>query len=417
MKWIVPLVMLLAVGDIMAESLPEPWKNWQYFRPLRLEDATEARLVQVTLPMEVFGHAQKTLADLRVIDQDGKETPYILSVRKTQIRRNWLDGRLTDVGFVPGEYTHVIVDTGSTETLHNRIQIDVEQRSFFAWVQVAVSEDRDNWRIVRERAPIYRFAAEQASSSTIAYPETRARWVRLHLLNEEELQIQRCRVAQEVVEEATFVDWPLTLSRRADTDSDRSDWEVDSGVERLPVSAVRFEAEPSEFHRPVRVSASRDGHEWEEVGQGDIFRIHSTEAGRNEAERFRSSLRVEFPEGRGRYWRVTILNRDDRPVEGLRPTLQANPYRVIFRQEPKKTYRLLYGNSRVRASKYDLRHLTSRTEIEGAPAVRPGEESLNDGYVSPEPWSERHPIVLWAALLAAVVVLGWVALRSLRREI
>jgi len=38
----------------------------------------------------------------------------------------------------------------------------------------------------------------------------------------------------------------------------------------------------------------------------------------------------------------------------------------------------------------------------------------NVGYLSPEPWSERHPALLWLALAVAVAVLGLLALRALR---
>jgi hypothetical protein len=45
------------------------------------------------------------------------------------------------------------------------------------------------------------------------------------------------------------------------------------------------------------------------------------------------------------------------------------------------------------------------------------EEVLNSQYQKlpdPRPWSERHPAAMWAAMVAAILVLGAVALRSLR---
>jgi hypothetical protein len=46
-----------------------------------------------------------------------------------------------------------------------------------------------------------------------------------------------------------------------------------------------------------------------------------------------------------------------------------------------------------------------------------GPEVSNPAYTGrpdDRPWSERHPIVLWIAIIAAVVVLGGLALRSMR---
>jgi hypothetical protein len=44
-------------------------------------------------------------------------------------------------------------------------------------------------------------------------------------------------------------------------------------------------------------------------------------------------------------------------------------------------------------------------------------EEANAGYTGrpdERPWSERHPAVLWAAILAAVAILGGIALRSIK---
>jgi hypothetical protein len=127
-------------------------------------------------------------------------------------------------------------------------------------------------------------------------------------------------------------------------------------------------------------------------------------------------MRVEFDENRGRFWRTTVVNRNDAPVAGLRPTLQTNPYHVVFRQEPGQNYRLLYGHSRAEAAQYDLQRIITKTELERAVAGHISEEKVNSSYVSPEPWTEQNPSVLWGALLVALFVLGYLALRSLRQS-
>jgi hypothetical protein len=414
-------MLVSGVGSLgFAHALPEAWNHWKYSRPLDLEPTSEARLVHVTLPMEVFGRTQKTQADLRIVDHEGEEIPYIRLVLKTQKRRNWLTGHITELSFVPGQHTYLIVDTGTRDEQHNRLEVEVEQSDFFSWVEVAVSDDRETWRIVRERAPLYDFPVERVRTSTIAYPNTRARWIRLLILNgKEQFKVERCRVAQEIVERGKYVDWPLILTESSIAsggENGQSVWQVDSGVQGVPVSAIRFEAEQPEFHRPVRVSASDDGEKWIDVAQGDVFRYHSDEPSSAETERLRTSMRVEFDENRGRYWRTTIVNRNDAPVEGLRPTLQANPYQLVFRQEPGQSYRLLYGHGRAEAAQYDLQRTISRSEFGQAVAGQIGEEEVNTSYVSPEPWTEQHPGILWGALFVALLVLGFLAVRSLRHS-
>jgi len=49
--------------------------------------------------------------------------------------------------------------------------------------------------------------------------------------------------------------------------------------------------------------------------------------------------------------------------------------------------------------------------------VQLGAEEGNAGYTGrpdDRPWSERHPAVLWTAILAAVAILGGIAVRSIK---
>ena len=87
---------------------------------------------------------------------------------------------------------------------------------------------------------------------------------------------------------------------------------------------------------------------------------------------------------------------------------------ACVRQEPGRRYRLLYGNSRVDAARYEMTRLTAPVAIDSAPVVATGTEVANPAWVSPEPWTERHPAVLWAVLIVVVLVLGGLALRAMR---
>ena len=90
------------------------------------------------------------------------------------------------------------------------------------------------------------------------------------------------------------------------------------------------------------------------------------------------------------------------------------PRRLIFRQEPGRSYRVLYGNSRIAAPQYDLSRVIRREELKAATIASIGNEEKNPRYASPEPWSERHPFILWTALGITVLVLAGLAIRSLK---
>ena len=415
MKKSLPLAVLFLcyLAPTAGAQIPEAWKNWRHYRPISLESTPNSRLVRVTLPLETYGRAQKSLADLRVIDEIGKEVPFVLHARIGKEERHWRQGEIADLGFIPGEHTQLVVDVGSDHDAHNSLEIQTGVNEFFAWVEVAASDDRESWHVLQEKAPIFRFDDTREGKTVVSYPESRSRWLRLKILEpERRFAVYGCRIAYELVEAPELVGLPVLGPERG-TDSKGSQWQVDLGVENVPASSVRFEAEQAEFHRTVRFYASTDGEEWRRVGQGNIYRYPETDVDDGEPDQ-RTALQVRFPEARARYWRVSVLNRDDAPVEKLRPTLEGTPRHVVFRQQPGAAYRLLYGNSRTAAPQYDLARITPREEIESAALGELGPEASNADYLSPEPWSERHPIVLWLALGFAVAILGLLALRSLR---
>jgi len=51
-----------------------------------------------------------------------------------------------------------------------------------------------------------------------------------------------------------------------------------------------------------------------------------------------------------------------------------------------------------------------------AVAGRLGPEETNAGWVDPRPWTETHDIFLWLVLVAAVMMIGYAAVRSLRKS-
>jgi len=389
-------------------ALSNTWVHWQAWRPINTSVTSEPALVRFELPIAVYGSAQLDLADVRIIDDSGQEVPFAIDLaQQPQPSQVWNYAALSDVGFVPGSYTQAVADVGAGRVLHNTLRLDIaeSESDFFEWVAIDASDDRETWRIVRERVPIYRFRSDGLEGrQTVTFPETSSRWLRVRILDgKQRFPIDGVTVSREV--EARVEREPLaaTVTLNPHSPERKSWWDADLGVAAVPVTSVAFEATQPAFHRPITVSVSDDGATWTEVAQGDIYRESGSE-----------EVSVDVPEGRGRYWRVTVFNRNDAPIEGLRVRLLTTPRYVAFRQMPGHSYYMLYGNSRVTAPDYDFVLLTSRDQRDAAPVVHAGPQSDNTAYQSPEPWTERNAWVLWVALLAAVVIVGALAIRSMR---
>jgi hypothetical protein len=401
------LVASLALIVAPPTALANGWVHWQAWRPIDVGASEQPRLVRFALPLAVYGSAQLDLADLRVIDDSGQEVPFVIDSARPRPAQVWSYATLSDIGFVPGEYTQAVADVGVRRVLHNtlRLAIPESEGDFFQWVAVDASDDRSTWRVVRERAPIFRFRADGLEGrQTLAFPDTSSRWLRVRILDSQRrFAIDGVSVSREVVATPEHQPLPGLMRLNPQSPERKSWWDEDLTFNAVPVTAVSFTATQPAFHRPVTVSVSDDGASWSEVAQGDIYRESGSE-----------QLSVDVPEGRGRYWRVTVFNRNDAPINGLRVTLLTTPQYVVFRQMPERGYFVLYGNSKATAPEYDFATLTTREQRDAAIVVTAGAESRNAAYQSPEPWTERHAWVMWVALLAAVVVIGGLAIRSMR---
>lgn len=386
------------------------WLRWQYSRPL-LMPLTASTWTQLTLPPEIYGMAQPTLADLRLIDEGGKEIPYLLYARQEQCQRAWRTAPISDIGFTPGQYSQAIIDAGSEASPHNAVEIETGEKNFFTWVEISSSEDRTAWRIVREKAPFYRFDDGKANGGEIlSYPLTHSRWLRLRFLRGEKTFLPgNARIAREARTEAEYV--PLAASFQLETSQPEQEslWRTDLGRMLPPISALRLESSQAEFHRGIRVDVSEDGKKWRNIAHGHLYRHASGEDAKQ-----RAMLEISFTETQARFWRIGILNRNDPALPELQLKLLSVPRHLAFKHTTGRNYRLLYGNPRTTPAQYELARISRKTEWQPAPLATLGREAVTTAYTSAEPWSERHPWLLWTALVTAVVVLAGMALNALR---
>jgi hypothetical protein len=404
------IVLASLAAPIVGAQEPPTWTHWQYSAPIDAGAVDTGRLVSVAVPPGVTTRAARGWADLRLIDDQGREVPYVLRTRLATTTAEWRATRLLDPSVVPGEYTQAILDAGAETRVHNSMRLDVDDsEDFLSWVEVAGSDDAKAWRILRERAPIYSLRrAGMGASTDVTYPDSTARYVRARLLDgSRPHRVRAGQLAYEVTTTAELVPAEVALAPTAGQPQ-KSVWMSGPDAPRVPVAEVRFDTAQSAFDRPVSLETSDDGAQWQHIASGEIFRV--TEHGTPHA-----ALAIRIPEASAARWRVTVYNRSDAPMADLHPALYAIRRRVVFRQEPGRQYRLLFGNPRAMAPDYEMARLTEPATLDAAPDATLGAAVANAGYSDGAPWSERHGGVLWLALAAAVLVLGSLVIRTLRK--
>ena len=402
------LVTLLTIATPMAGQMPAGWREWLYGSAIDTDTVSSPRLTSVVVSDEITSLAQPDWSDVRVIDDAGREIPYVLHARFGGKRVDLHTARVLEPSFVPGKHAQIILDAGPGGAIHNSVRLQLQAKEdLITWVEIAVSDDASEWRVLRERGSIFILRQEgRGEKLDVSYPDSPARYLRARVLEDPAryaltgaaLGFERSRPGEHVGVGLSFV-------RRTD-DPRRSVWQTPAGPPR-PVSEIRFETSRNGFVRPVTIEWSEDGKEWHRAGAGEISRL--IEGGQT-----RESLSVVFDERRAAEWRIAVFDGNDTPLADLVPAAFTTPRRVVFQQEPGRRYTLIYGHQRAPAPQYDLARLTSEAVLDGASEARLGSMITNTDYDNPAPWTEQNPFVVWVALVVAVIVLGWLAVRALK---
>jgi hypothetical protein len=194
----------------------------------------------------------------------------------------------------------------------------------------------------------------------------------------------------------------------------------------VPVERVSFALQPEfakNFSREVRITAHSSTTEDSAAAEtipGEIQRVRLPvdafgRAVDNEqmsiealvAANLRSDATID----------VAIENGDDAPLPLRTVLLQMRQRKICFDTEPGASYVLRYGDTAsVRAPVYDYARLFQASS--SAALVTMAAETPNPNFhIEPQKqtYSDRHPELLWVALLLVIGVLGTIALHNARR--
>jgi hypothetical protein len=192
--------------------------------------------------------------------------------------------------------------------------------------------------------------------------------------------------------------------------------------ERVPVERVSFALAPefkANFSRDVRISDHVQGTPSSagETLMGTIFRVHLTQGGREIRQQ-----QLSVPATLGSNMQspanveVAVENGDDPPLPISAVRLEMRQRKLCFDASGDGTLTVYYGDRALTAPQYDYARLFSPTG--SIRTAKLGAEQLNPAYKprpDSRPITERHPELLWIALLAVVCSLALVAIHSSKK--
>jgi hypothetical protein len=398
--WVMGCALLLK-----ADFQPSMWK---YRRPLPAD--TAARLIVLNADRIIYIHSQPDLADLRVVSgQD--EVPYVLEKMSGSSQREEVSRHVVDQGVTSSGALELTVDVGDGHH-HNGIRLSTPRTNFRQRVGIATSDDGRRWTRARDDGYIFDFSQDgrQVSALYVGYPLSSRRYVRVTVYgwNDPEAVTQCWVTIAENKPSVRDAMASLKADPQQDPKTQSTVYTWDLGVPGIPHDELSLDVDTPAFQRAAAVETSQDGKDWSVLGMAVLSRFAKEQ-----------SLKLDFRESQHQYLRLRIYNRDDRPLAVKAATLSVIQTRVKFKPVGGASYWLYYGNAEAHVPTYDLRDVLAREAPSPEATITAGAEERNPSYREkpppPKPWSEQHPEILYTALAVAVVGMGTVTVRFLRK--
>ncbi|WP_158943491.1 DUF3999 family protein [Granulicella sp. S190] len=205
------------------------------------------------------------------------------------------------------------------------------------------------------------------------------------------------------------------------TQRNRQSVAVFSLPQRIPVERVSFVLAPAfkaNFSRDVsitdRPTTPNQADSLSETLAGTILRVHLTQSGREIRQEqlyvpatlgsnLQSAAAVE----------VAINNGDDTPLPITAVRLEMRQRKICFDAPAAQPLTLFYGDPALTAPQYDYTRLFSASNK--FRAAKLDAEQFNPAYrdrPDARPLTDRHPHLLWIALLIVICILAIIAIRS-----
>jgi len=386
----------LAGADFNAET-------WRYRRPLNVPQ--RAPIAEFTVDAALYRDSAANLDDLRIL-RKGVETPYVVKSLTGFRQITERPAAIVNKSWVPNTGLQAVLDLkGHAE--HNRLRIATALHNFKETVLVETSDDDHSWAVVQSAGLIFDVSRDEhaAAETTVDYPVSTRRFLRLTIPGWTDPANLQAVWLSDFKETDTVRDAIATLAPSVSEDAKAQTTELtlDLGFPGQPFDRIALTVDPSLFSRTVEIASANDLQHWFSTSGGVIFRGADEER-----------LLLETPERTGRYLKITVFNADSTPLKFGRVTLSGIRRMVRFPAVEPGPYAVYVGNIGARPPSYDFRHVMPKN-------IAPTEASLgtmetNPLFRAPErPWTDRNPWLLNGTLIIAVVIMGFISLRMMRK--
>ena len=411
--------MKLSAGFLVAAMLAGA--SISFFKYQRPVQATGAGQHYLVVDEPIWKNARPDLGDLRLYNGE-TEVPHALVIQRGSLERDHRSVRVLQQGTVDGKTQFLIDMSGAVE--YDHIDLDLATKNFVAQAKVEGQDDVHgaHWTALAQPT-LYDFSRENLGrNNTLRLPLSTYKYLRV-TIDSPVTPTDVLGASSEFREEQKAVWRDVANSPRQEILPQKSAPNDLGGnrqargtlltftvPENVPMERLVLEVDAAQpnFKREVEIQDDQG----RTIGSGEISRIHMVRSGQKiDTE----SEDVEFSAAGHKTIKAIIYNGDDTPLKLNGARLQQYERRIYFDAPQQSALTLYYGDEKLGPPVYDYTEFFQQEK--SATEAQLGAEQANAGYAGrpdERPWTERHPAVLWIAIIAAVAILGAVALRSMK---
>lgn len=359
---------------------------YRYGKPIERTPAVQEEIVVVPLDSPVYAASRDGFPDLRVVDDSGAETPFLVEkVQETRSEpgRVWHGAEVASLRNLGDNRMEILVRLEKDAPAADGLSVFTPLKNYEHRVKVYGSQDGKDWEALAESAiydysrhmdldnrdvplppnacrqfkMVFEEATESRESEFLDLSRRSRRGEELERSERSRIQrvplrIDRIEPWSNVVQELRATDSVFdysTASFEVRTDADAHSTVVTVATRREPLTGLTLQTASRNFSRVVTVQVPvRQGVQtrWRDIGGGTIQSLHFRAIDRER-------LTMSFPEQRQETYRIAIRNEDNPPLEISGVQAQGVGYRILFLAAPGKSYRLAYGAERAERPRYE----------------------------------------------------------------
>jgi hypothetical protein len=388
-------------------SAPEP--AIPYFTNVRdVQVSQPDRQNYLAVDEEIWTHARPDLADLRLYDGQA-QVQYALSEQYGGVSTEQQEAKILNLGSIAG-HTEFDIEVGAI-TQYDRVKLRLDAKDFIVTASVAGANALGQGPTTElGSSTLYDFTREAlGSNSKLKLPPSSFRY--LHVKLSPGIRPQQVKAATVSNLHEKRAGWTNVGSCASPEQKPRCTVITCDHPGKAPLNRILFQVVSAQvnFRRAVNIADAKGL----QVGSGDISRVRIDRAGMLVISEDLAVSVFAKPTGS---LTITVDNGDNPPLQLTRVQPLSVERRVYFDPQGKTKLKLYYGDEKLSAPVYDYAKFFHLDESAAPVSLGPGAHNhAYTGRPDERPWSDRHPAVLWAAMLLVLAVLAAVAIRGLKQ--